>query len=447
MKRILYGTIIILVVSVGTFFTYKLFQKSESLVEKQKGSLRIIWAEMKVSDALQELVNDFTNETGIQIEVVQEPWATFQTVFFEEMKKKGESYDMVGGDSQWLGLGATKGYYVELTALIKEFGIDKSMSAIANSLYSEYPIGSGHYWAIPLNGDALSFAYRRDLFEDPIEKRNFEAKYGYPLDIPGTWEQFRDISEFFHRPEDNLFGNSLWSSLDYDGTTMAVETLIWGWGGELGNYQTHEVNNLLNSDKSIKALEFYKQLYKYHSPDYQEVYFESLDAFIKGKVAMAMTYYAVNPTLDDPKLNPHSSVTGYFTSPRGPERKVTALAGQGLSIISYTRKKELCLEFIKWFVREDVQEKWAKLGGLSCNANVMDSEMFMKIAPYNKGFSESMKFVKDFWAVPEYVELLSISQKYWNGYLTSDDLTAKEVMNTIAKEWEMVFDEAGYYKE
>lgn len=42
-------------------------------------SITILWAKMKVTDALQELVNDFTRETGIQVNVVQEPWPTFQT--------------------------------------------------------------------------------------------------------------------------------------------------------------------------------------------------------------------------------------------------------------------------------------------------------------------------------------------------------------------------------
>ena len=54
---------------------------------------------------------------------------------------------------------------------------------------------------------------------------------------------------------------------------------------------------------------------------------------------------------------------------------------------------------------------------------------------------------KDFWAVPEYPVLLAVSQKYWSQFISGNQLTAKESMDHITREWEQVFDQAGYYKE
>jgi multiple sugar transport system substrate-binding protein len=321
------------------------------------------------------------------------------------------------------------------------------MAEVAMKWFSEYPHGSGRYWSVPLNGDALSFAYRKDLFENPQEKENFKKGYGYDLNVPETWEQLRDIAEFFTRPKDDLYGSVIWTSEDYDGTTMGVETLIWAWGGDLGNYKTHQVKGYLDSEASIDALKFYKELYKFHPPQFPDVYFQSLDALIKGKAAMVMTYFAVNSTLADPSLNPYAEVTGYFSSPRGPKARFTALAGQGLSVISYTKKKDLVFKFLEWFTRKDVQEKWAQLGGLSCNKDVMGSEVFLNAGPYNKEFTKSMTFVRDFWSVPEYVQLMTLSQKYWNQYILTDTISAKETMKQITQKWERIFEEAGYYKE
>ena len=42
------------------------------------------------------------------------------------------------------------------------------------------------YWAVPLEGDAAGWAYRKDWFEDPKEMEAFKAKYGYDLDVPKT---------------------------------------------------------------------------------------------------------------------------------------------------------------------------------------------------------------------------------------------------------------------
>ena len=47
----------------------------------------------------------------------------------------------------------------------------------------------------------------------------------------------------------------------------------------------------------------------------------------------------------------------------------------------------------------------------------------------------------------EYTELLEVSQKYWNQYVTGNRLTAEEAMNSVAEEWERIFETAGYYKE
>ncbi len=42
------------------------------------------------------------------------PWSDFQTKAFTELNAKGDAYDMVVGDSQWLGAASTGGHYVEL---------------------------------------------------------------------------------------------------------------------------------------------------------------------------------------------------------------------------------------------------------------------------------------------------------------------------------------------
>ena len=63
--------------------------------------------------------------------------------------------------------------------------------------YSEY---GGKNWAVPVEGDANGWAYRKDWFEDPAEMAAFKEKYGYDLGVPKDYKQLRDIAEFFHRP-------------------------------------------------------------------------------------------------------------------------------------------------------------------------------------------------------------------------------------------------------
>ena len=77
--------------------------------------LTILWAEWDPANYLQELVNEYEKETGIKVTVETTAWPGYQTKAFAEFNAKGDAYDMVVGDSQWLGAGSTGGHYVDLT--------------------------------------------------------------------------------------------------------------------------------------------------------------------------------------------------------------------------------------------------------------------------------------------------------------------------------------------
>jgi multiple sugar transport system substrate-binding protein len=52
-------------------------------------------------------------------------------------------------------------------------------------------------YALPLLGDAPVFFYRADLFALARHQQAFRAKYGRDLRPPRTWEEVRDIAEYF----------------------------------------------------------------------------------------------------------------------------------------------------------------------------------------------------------------------------------------------------------
>ena len=81
----------------------------------QAEELTIFWAEWDPANYLQELANIYTAETGVTVTVQTTPWPDFQTKTFAEFNAKGDAFDMVVGDSQWVGAGSTGGHYVDLT--------------------------------------------------------------------------------------------------------------------------------------------------------------------------------------------------------------------------------------------------------------------------------------------------------------------------------------------
>jgi len=411
-------------------------------------TINIAWAEWDPANFLVQLAKDFTKETGIKVVVDQIPWGQFETKVFTTFAAKPDTYDIVIGDSQWLGKGAVGGHYLDLTNWMKSKKIDTAISPMVLKYLGEYPKGSGKYYAVPAETDCNGFAYRKDLFEDPKEKQAFKKKYGYDLAVPKTYKELKDIAEFFHRPKANppLYGIALWLAKDYDAITMGFQQVMWSYGGSYGDEKTFKVQGILNSKAGIDALQYYVDLAKFTPPGSENYYWnESLTALQQGKVAMGMDFFAFFPGLVSKEKSKVADKVGFFAGPAGPGGRFISIGGQGMSVSKHSKKQAEALKFIEWFCKEENQLKWAKLGGFPANAKVLQSKEFQTIAPYNPAFVESMKYVRDFWAVPEYAELLQKCQIHWNAAVTGQK-TPKQAMDDLARDHEAIFKKAGYLK-
>ena len=414
--------------------------------------LTILWAQWDPADYLQEIGNMYEEETGINVNVVQEPWGSFYDRAFAEFAAGGTGFDMIVGDSQWLGQGADQGHYVDMTDFLVGEGIDKTVAPATLTYYGEYPTGSGQYWAYPTEGDAVGWAYRKDLFEDPDEMAAFETEYGYALDVPETWDQLMDIAKFFTRPDDGLYGAGVYTQKDYDGATMGYENVMFSFGARWQDAETNEVLGIVNSPEAIAALEYYRELYDCCSPPGMGNAFfqETNDAMISGQAAMIMNYFAFFPALASEAINPYAADTGFFANPKGPDgASHSALGGQGISIVSYAdaESQQASEDFIRWFAQDDIQREWALLGGYTCNTGVLESEEFLDVAPYNGAFANTMTQVMDYWNIPIFAQLLEVTQRELSATIVGGETAAEDALNRMAEEHDAILRENGYITE
>lgn len=407
--------------------------------------LTIFWAEWDPANYLQELVNEYEAETGVVVTVETTPWSDFQTKAFTEFNAHGTAYDLIVGDSQWLGAASEAGHYVDLTDFFNENNLGEVMAPATVKYYAEYPGNSGRYWAVPAEGDAVGWSYRKDWFEDPAEMAAFKAKYGYDLAPPVDWQQLRDIAEFFNRPDEGRYGIAIYTDNSYDAMAMGFENALFSFGGELGDPETYVVDGFINSPKAVAALEAYRELYGFTPPGWAKTFFvENNQAITEGLAAMSMNYFAFFPALLNESTNPHAANTGFFANPAGPGGdQFAALGGQGISIVSYSENQEAAYDFLRWFIKDETQKRWAELGGYTASAAVLESQEFRTATPYNEAFYQTMFRVKDFWAVPEYAELLGQLNNRIYPYIVGGEGTAQEVLDALAGDWTDTFTKYG----
>src|SRR6188474_2626123 len=117
--------------------------------------LTLCWAAWDPANALVELSKDFTAQSGIPMKFEFVPWTSFADRFINELNSKGKLCDLMIGDSQWIGGGATQGHYVKLNDFFQKEGISMEDFLPATVYaYSTWPKGASEYWALPAMGDA-----------------------------------------------------------------------------------------------------------------------------------------------------------------------------------------------------------------------------------------------------------------------------------------------------
>jgi multiple sugar transport system substrate-binding protein len=409
-------------------------------------SITIWWAKWAPADGLQELGNEFEKETGVAVKVHQIPWSDYQTQVFLAFGNPTTDFDVVVGDSQWIGKGATEGLYLELTDWLKKSVDMSKIHARAAKYLCEYPTGSGRFYAAPCETDACGFVYQKEWFEDPAERSAFGAKYGRELAPPETWEEFREVAEFFTRPDEKRYGCAILSGRAYDSLTMGFQHFLWGFGGSWGDPETFGADGHVNGPEAVSGLEFMKELVDEYSPKGggRFGYGEAVESVNNRSCAMAMIYFAFYPDI----VARMGDEAGFFMIPSKDGRRVISLGGQGFSISTKAppERQELAKKFIAWFLETENQRKWiTKPAGFTANTDVLGSEEFRTAQPYNAAFADSLDHLQDFWNVPVYNELLGAAQKYV-GEALDGVKSPKAALDALAAEHEKILRAAGFLK-
>ena len=360
----------------------------------QAGELTLCWAAWDPANALVELSKDFTAATGTTMKFEFVPWTSYADRFLNELNSHGTLCDLIIGDSQWIGGSAENGYYVKLNDFFDKNGIsmDDFMPATVVG-YSEWPKNTPNYWALPAMGDVVGWTYRKDWFERPELQKEFKDKYGWDLGPPATYDQLKQIAEFFQGREidgKKVYGASIYTERGSEGITMGVTNVLYDYGFKYQNPdKPYDMEGFVNSAEAVKGLEFYKDLYKCCTPPgASNVYMGELaDAFKSGQVALHMNFAFTWPGLyKDPNVG--GDKIGFFANPAGPDGHFAQLGGQGISVLANTDNMDGALAYIKWFAQKDVQAKWMQLGGFSCATSALQDPAFLNSAPYAQPFLE-----------------------------------------------------------
>ncbi len=416
----------------------------------QATELTLCWAAWDPANALVELSKDFEAQSGVKMNFEFVPWTNFADRMLNELNSGGKLCDLMIGDSQWIGSGAESGHYIKLNDFFAANGIDMADFVPATVTgYAEWPKGTPNYWAMPAFGDVVGWTYRRDWFERPEIQTAFKEKTGRDLTPPATFAELKEIAEFFQGREidgKTVYGASIYTERGSEGITMGAMDVLYSFGFKYDNPdKPYDMAGFVNSAGAVEGLDFYKALYDCCTPPGASNSYmgEGIDAYKSGQVAMQMNFAFTWPGFEaDPNVG--GGKTGYLVNPAGPGgERFAQLGGQGISVVSYSEKQDMALEYIKWFAQPEVQQKWWTMGGFSALRAVVEDPAFAASQPYAQTYLDSMAIVKDFWAEPSYASLLQASQKRFHDFVVAGQGTAQEALDGLVSDWTEVFEDEG----
>jgi len=333
-------------------------------VNSNAKSITLGWAAWDPANALQELTKEFTAETGIEVNFEFVPWPNFADRMLNELNNKGKTFDLLIGDSQWIGAGAVYGHYVKLNDFFDKEGISMSdFSPATVYAYSTWPKGSENYYALPAMGDALAWAYRKDWFDRPELKSEFKKKHGYDLGVPANWNQLHDMCKFFQGREidgQKRYGAAINTERGSEGITMGVTAAMYAWGMEYENpNKPYDMEGYFNSPQAVEAVEFYRKLYEDCAPPgHSDAYMvANLDAYKSRQVAFQMNWYAFWPGVS--KEDSDGRVSGFFANPKQNVAAAT-LVDKGYLLLNTQTNKILLLNTLSGLQ----DQMYSKNGGI-----------------------------------------------------------------------------------
>ena len=307
-------------------------------------------------------MKDFIKEnTGLEIEIDVIPPESLHEKQLAVFTAGSSEYDLMELYPTWIGEYAEAGYIEDLDPYYEKYASEINTDDYIQGAQVGFDKYQGKWYAIPYDGDVNIFYYRKDLLEDPKEQEAFKAKYGYDLKVPDTWDEVRDLAEFFNRPDQGMYGFG----------TLALRTW-WAadyWANVYRSYITQDVQNGMVNDQGefeldkeafIKANDLYMELMKFSPPGILSWgYPESKEGLGNGTVFMSMQW--ATAVFRDPRQAKYWDKLGFAPMPGvkqedGTVKRKPALAvGKALVIPTESKNKDLAFLYAHFLSSKAMQ--------------------------------------------------------------------------------------------
>ena len=383
------------------------------------------WWGVELPDgALQEICDGFTEETGVKIDLLSNPYADTKTQIAAGAAA-GTMADVVGLDGSWVYDFAKQGSIANLTELMEADGYDDSQ--LSDQIKYE-----GNTYMIPV----VNFAYPLFVNTDILEEAGVE-------EIPTTWSEFLDACDKITTNTDKAAYAIPLSTEAPNGIQNQFTSWLWASGG---NLLQDGKPALTDNDKLAQLVDMVKTMKdKGYLSDGAEAMKEQdmVNEFENGRLAFMVDGISHLTTIktESPDLNftfANMPVMDDYSDKSGMD-----VANWGIGIADNCENKEAAMQFVEYLMSPEVNAKLAQLANAFPGNSTAEPDYSSNDELFQKAFeifSEGYA-INEFTGAPTAEDLMRSMNEQLVLYIDGDTASVDEMLSATQEAWEAAYNQ------
>lgn len=381
------------------------------------------WGVELPEGALQEVCDAFTEDTGIKIELLSNPYADTKTQIAAGAAA-GTMADVVGLDGSWVYDFAKQGSIADLTKLMKDDGYDDTQ--LSDQIQYE-----GNTYMIPV----VNFAYPLYVNMDILEKAGVS-------EIPATWTEFMAALEKIKANTDAAGFAIPLSTEAPNGIQNQFMSWLWASGGSM---LKDGKPNLEGNETLTKVVDYVKEMNeKGYIAEGAEAMKEQdmVNSFENGRLAFMVDGISHLTTIkeESPDLNfdyAKMPVMDDYTGESGMD-----VANWGIGIAENCENKAEAMQFIEYLLSPEVNAKLAQLANAFPGNSTAKPDYSQNDELFKKAYDifQNGYAVNEFTGLPTSEDLMRSFNEQLVLYLDGDTSSASDMLSAAQKSWSPAFE-------
>jgi len=409
--------------------------------QKYAGTTIVVsWPALSHFRKAETLVEEFTEETGIEVEIDALQYLKLRDRQLLEMSKREGEYDVVSWVVMWKGEYVSKGLLTPLSRFFTsgslvdpEYDIDDIADAylqnggVVGGKKGYLPGKSGALYGIPFGAETSILAYRKDIFEE------------HGIAPPATYDALRAAMRTLHAA-----GVPAMTSRGKTGHQVTAGWLLHlaPLGGKVFDDQWNPVFNNAAGVEAARVMREIAQTGPTGVPSFG--FGEAAAAFLGGDAAMYLDTLKIAAMSRDPKQSKVDGKVGFALHPVG-TRCGSETGGFAVGIPANSQNQEAAFLFIQYITSKAGDRRMVELGG--------DPVRMSTIEHFKDRFAEYPVILDQLpcadpdWRplIPEWNELnIDVLGQALTQVITTDE-PIQPIMDAAAEKARAIMEREGYY--